>query len=456
LFGLEAPWFTWLAALVIIAFTVGFLAVFWWKVRAKSRLCLATAASLQKLADEYAPGPAGGLSLGGCDALDRILEGVPGFGGALRRLNSQRILRRNVRGEDQIWMTQSAESAFSEAAIIDSDLNRSFYAAIPSVATGSGLLFTFLAILVALLDVRITENRVQGLELLIQGLSGKFVSSIAALAAATAYLLAEKPLQYRLRRARHALVAALDACVPVLSPTQILVDLTRDIGEQSTAFRSFNADLAGRLKQSFSESMGPTLERMVSAVENLNQLMRAAEAQKQESITGSLEGLLNKLESSMTGALSQMGNRFQESLSGGAMSQFQKVTDSLSGAASLLERMNAQAMTTQVKFAEVVELATGREVVHVEGQNHPEARQPRAQSTPDRTWLSHRQGDGLRLLKSGASGRPEMAQCHRLGRGPVEGSSLANAGRGFHLAQSRGAQPFIQANTCSTCARLPS
>src|SRR5262252_1202649 len=103
--------------------------------------------------------------------------------------------------------------------------------------------------------------------------------------------------------------------------------------------------------------MGPTLARMVSAIDDLNQLLRAAEAQKQESITGSLEGLLNRLEASMTGALSQMGNRFQESLSGGAMSEFEKVTDSLSGAASLLERMNAQFMTTQEKFAEVVDLA---------------------------------------------------------------------------------------------------
>lgn len=44
------------------------------------------------------------------------------------------------------------------------------------------LLFTFLAILVALLAVKITESQqITGLDLLIEGLSGKFVSSIAAL-----------------------------------------------------------------------------------------------------------------------------------------------------------------------------------------------------------------------------------------------------------------------------------
>ena len=56
------------------------------------------------------------------------------------------------------------------------------------------------------------------------------------------------------------------------------------MGEQSVAFRAFNADLSGRLKQSFSESMGPTLQRMVGAVEELNQLLRAAEATKSDTI----------------------------------------------------------------------------------------------------------------------------------------------------------------------------
>src|SRR3990172_6716425 len=38
--------------------------------------------------------------------------------------------------------------------------------------------------------------------------------------------------------------------------------------------------------QPLSESMGPTIERMVTSIETLNEFLRAAEAQKQESITG--------------------------------------------------------------------------------------------------------------------------------------------------------------------------
>jgi len=156
---------------------------------------------------------------------------------------------------------------------------------------------------------------------------------------------------------RHDLVASINAFFPVLSQSQLLADLVRDIAEQSTAFRSFNADLSLKLKQSFSESMGPTLARMVTAVEDLNQLLRAAEAQKQESITGSLEVLLQRLEASITGSLREITNRFTESISTGARTEFAGVIESLRGAASLLEKMNAQFVATQQALGELTELS---------------------------------------------------------------------------------------------------
>src|SRR5207237_8182152 len=110
-------------------------------------------------------------------------------------------------------------------------------------------------------------------------------------------------------------------------------------------------------KTSFRESMGPTLARMVSAIEELNQMLRAAEAQKHESITGSLDSLLNRLEISMSESLRQMSNGFRESISGSAMTEFQRVTESLGGTAALLEKMNAQSMLTQAALSEFVQFA---------------------------------------------------------------------------------------------------
>jgi hypothetical protein len=225
---------------------------------------------------------------------------------------------------------------------------------VPSIVTGTGLLFTFLAILVALLDVRLVDNRVQGLELLIQGLSGKFVSSVAALTGATVFLLFEKRLFYELDRSRHRLVSVINRLLPHITPARLLADLQRDVSEQTYAFRSFNSSLAPMLRQSFSESMGPTLERMVSAVEDLNQMLRAAEAQKQESIAGSLGALLRDLERSMTASIDRMGTTFSDSLSGSARGQFDKIAESLGGTAALLENMNAQFQATQAAMTDLI------------------------------------------------------------------------------------------------------
>jgi ABC-type transporter Mla subunit MlaD len=145
--------------------------------------------------------------------------------------------------------------------------------------------------------------------------------------------------------------------MPVLTPIHLLIDLHKDIGEQSVAFRSFNADLSGRLKQSFSESMGPTLGRMVTAVEELNQLLRAAETAKSDTISESLSGMISRLESSLTESLGKMGEQFASKLSGDSMSQFARVAESIAGAASVFEKMTRHNQETQAVLSEIVALA---------------------------------------------------------------------------------------------------
>lgn len=356
--GIEAPQFIWVAAGALILGTFAVLIRFNWKVWRLTKLHRATAARMRALRKDHPVALAGGMSLAAFDKACRVFEATPSLQSAWEYFVAQRVLRRSLEGEDQVWVAQGAEVAFTDTVIIDSRINRGFFSAVPGIVTGTGLLFTFIAILVALLDVRLTgEKQVEGLDLLIKGLSGKFISSISALFAATAYLLCEKPLLHRLSRSRSELVSSINAVFPVLSQSQVLADLARDIAEQSTAFRSFNSDLSLKLKQSFSESMGPTLARMVGAVEELNVLLRAVEAQKQESITGSLEGLLQKLEASITSSLHEITNRLTESISTGARTEFTGVIDSLRGAAGLLEGMNSQFVATQHALGELTELS---------------------------------------------------------------------------------------------------
>src|SRR5947208_8878107 len=116
----------------------------------------------------------------------------------------------------------------------------SFFTAIPGVVTSAGLLCTFLAILIALLDVTLENEQFRGLDTLISGLSGKFLSSILALFVATVYLLCEKRLSHRLSQGLRALTVALDELMPRLTPARLLVTMQDQLEAQAVALRHFN------------------------------------------------------------------------------------------------------------------------------------------------------------------------------------------------------------------------
>jgi hypothetical protein len=358
LWGLTAPWFAWLAAAVLLVFPLLALIFLWWKVRSESRRLEEAANRVNQLMSQIPLAPRRGLSVAAFNQLAEIFSKSPLLQRPWNSFSADVVSRRQASGDEEYWASESAETAFSEEALYASRINLGIFASLPGIVTGTGLLFTFIAILVALLDVKITQTQqITGLDLLIQGLSGKFVSSIAALLSATTFLFFERMLLHRLTKARVGLIGGLNAFVPKLTSAKLLAEVQRDISEQSIAFRSFNADLSTKLKQGFSESLGPTIQRMVESIEELNNHLRVGETQKQESITGSVSNLIQSLQQSITSSLQTMGDKFKESLSGTATNEFTKVTESLGGAARLLESMNAQFMGTQTAMTELVNLA---------------------------------------------------------------------------------------------------
>ncbi len=359
IWGLEAPRFSWLAAVGLLIFPLVALLKLWWVSRRERRSLEGLTLRVEKLRTRHPVDPQKGLSPNAYKDLSDIFLKSESLRSAWSAYASLVVSRRPGTGEEQFWASESADSVFSDAAIIEPRINRSFFASLPGIVTGTGLLFTFMAILVALLKVHFNKDTQQilGLDLLIQGLSGKFVSSIAALFAATIFLLFEKPINYKLSTARMRLSSSIDEFVPRLSMTRVLAEIQRDAAEQSVALRSFNADLSGKLKQGFSESLGPMIQRMARGIDELNQQLRAAEAAKQESISGSVSTLLQSLEESLQSSIQSMGETFREPASGRTAGELTKATESLGGAARLLENLNAQAQNTQSALTELVNLA---------------------------------------------------------------------------------------------------
>jgi len=352
IFGIDAPRLLWYAAfgLPLFALSIGIhLYIDIWKFRYKGSVLSA------RLQNYGKPIIGNGLSISQLEGIIKMFAEFPCYNTIWKRIESK-IIRRS-KDVDEYWLSAQPFEMITPAAVYDEHINREFYEAFPGILTGVGLLFTFGAILLALLHVHVSDNLVKGLPELIEGLSGKFITSIAALIAATMFTFLVKRQFHRLDKTVQNLINSIGSAIPVLTPMHLLVELQSDIGEQSIAFRMFNADLSGRLKQSFSESMGPTLQRMVEAVDDLNKLLSSAEEKKNDTISENLSGMISRLETSLTNSLNNMGAQFTSSLSGSTMTQFSRLTESLAGAASVLEQMNQQNRVTQSALTELVSFA---------------------------------------------------------------------------------------------------
>lgn len=350
--SLSAPHFIWLSAAVLIIVTLGVACrLLLWQRRLKAALRRAVE-RLRKLRVEMPTIAGQGAPAG---AFESARQALAEFGDVWRDYSTQLVLRTSENGAEQFWATDSAKTAVTGATTTGSRLNVGFYTGFPALLTACGLCLTFMAILVALMHVRVIGNGdVTGVADLISGLSGKFLSSVVALFLAILFGLAEKHIFHDVEGQRIALGAALDSLFPVLRATHILSRLERQSAEQADAFRHFNSDLSMRLKESFSESLGPTLQRMVETNERLAEHLRNSESAKSETIVQALESTIRSLSESISTSLQAMIGDFTRSLSGSANTQLGDLALSLRHSAELIAQLGGTLAGAREGIADIV------------------------------------------------------------------------------------------------------
>jgi hypothetical protein len=353
LLGLKAPVFSWVVSAGLLAYCIRVYLKHRREFGQRARFIYGAEKKLKSLRGKDITSAGNGISRQFYDAIAEIFKGLPLLRAQWQGVSSSIIRRPGKNGEDRFWISEEIGNFFNETSMLDNHA----YKTAPTIITGVGLLATFLAILVALLDVKLSNNRVQGLDLLVQGLSGKFLSSVVALACATLLVYLEKGVMHPARAAITSLTLTLGDLLPRLVPAQVLSDLHREITSQSGAFKTFNADLTFKLKQSFSESLGPTLQRMVTAVDDLNRFMRNVEAQKNEQINRQPVLSPRAIEQSMEFSLEKAGDRFINSFTASAQGQLNQVMDLLANTATLLEQMNSQFVLNQNVFNDLINVA---------------------------------------------------------------------------------------------------
>jgi hypothetical protein len=256
----------------------------------------------------------------------------------------------------------------------------SVYHAVPGILTSLGLLGTFVAILLGLqgLQMNSTSGTVVGLDNLISNLSGKFLTSIIALALSVVFLFVELVFaQPSLRRARLSLVGVLQDVFPFLSASRVMLDLQRESVKQSRAMANISSDvvekfanifvgdlapalastLSGSMASQLQTEMGPTLSELTRTMRELESTVKGLEQSKQESVVGELRGLLGSLESSLRATLQQMAEQFQAALTGSTQDQFGALAETIKGSASVVHDMNTNFTLLQSTLQAVVEEA---------------------------------------------------------------------------------------------------
>jgi hypothetical protein len=135
-------------------------------------------------------------------------------------------------GGEGWFLTRPVREILPDEELIEPFYHASFHQSVPGILTALGLLTTFTAILVALSGVSYnaanTAQPVMGIDSLINGLSGKFLSSIIALILSMIFtFLEKKACERRIYRDADALRSLISRVFPYLSQTRILLDLQR-------------------------------------------------------------------------------------------------------------------------------------------------------------------------------------------------------------------------------------
>jgi hypothetical protein len=156
-------------------------------------------------------------------------------------------------GDEGWFITRAIGESLPEEDVVDPFYRWNFYQAVPGILTSLGLLATFVAILMALAgvtyDARDPIRPVSGIDQLINGLSGKFLSSIIALILSVVFTFLEKRVcEGQLREGYDQMIRRCRNVFPLLSQSRILLDLQRIAtisGERSASTHLANAPERG-------------------------------------------------------------------------------------------------------------------------------------------------------------------------------------------------------------------
>jgi len=179
--------------------------------------------------------------------------------------------------EPRLFSTRGAEDVLTQEALMANRVNLPFYNQFPSLVTGMGLLLTFLALFIGLGKLHAEGGEIVGIQGLINGLAGKFLTSIVGLMVANLFTLIEKPLVSRLMHAHHDFLGLIDQLFPRKTMEQMLEQLTSIHGEPQ-GDRSTSGEALREQGGGWGIGLAGSMASLTSSIQSLTKLQEQAHA----------------------------------------------------------------------------------------------------------------------------------------------------------------------------------
>jgi hypothetical protein len=182
--------------------------------------------------------------------------------------------------EPRIFSTRRAEDIFTQDTLLSHRVNLAFYGQLPSLVTGIGLLLTFLALFIGLSKLHADGSEIVGIQGLINGLAGKFLTSIVGLIAANLFTIIEKPMVFRLMNAHHAFLGLMDKLFPRKTMEQMLEQITPVHGQQGKSRTESGKEQREPFEGSRTDSLALPIAELTSAVRSLTKWKQDEQASR--------------------------------------------------------------------------------------------------------------------------------------------------------------------------------
>ncbi len=130
----QAPILIWLAAVGLAVGTFVFLIKLQSLVRRERHLYQRITRDLRAVKSQHSPVPRDGLPQAAYDDIVQCFK-TTSLAPVWDIFAAQLVVRGDTMGMDRFWTSESAKTVFNEASVLELQVNRNFYSAIPGMVT---------------------------------------------------------------------------------------------------------------------------------------------------------------------------------------------------------------------------------------------------------------------------------------------------------------------------------